>query len=59
MERESGFYWVKLGYLEWTVGYYDKESILSCKWDIANDNDRYSDDELDEIGERIERKEEG
>ncbi|MDE2233780.1 MAG: hypothetical protein KGJ90_06800 [Patescibacteria group bacterium] len=55
MSRDAGFYWVKYAG-EWqpasfVMGY------RKSYWYLIDSDGYYNDDEFDEIGERIERKE--
>jgi hypothetical protein len=53
MDREIGFYWAKYGE-DWTVGEWCSRPADCSYWIIIGNEIDMRDDELDEIGERIE-----
>lgn len=46
MEREPGYYWIKLPYLDWVIAEYD-----NGYWFIEADMKSYTDEKLEEINE--------
>ena len=53
-EREAGYYWVKRCFEPWEIGRLDTDGL----WRVTLDGRRLLDtEEIDEIGDRIERGE--
>lgn len=57
MNREVGFYWVKLWAGEdWTVGYYD--GTPSYPWQVCGAEGTWKDHQIDVVGDPIPRPKE-
>ena len=51
--REPGYYWVKFGTDEWEPAKFWVGN-WQCYWALTDSDNSYSDDEIDEIGPKIE-----
>lgn len=61
-KREPGFYWVRFEWEtpEWTIGWYAGErnargALIPCPWSVIGEDDVFSDEDITEVGDRIDQ----